>query len=158
MSLDAFVRCNCVRDGKAKSHPFAERLIFDERGEPSLSGEVSDEDWETHDRWLGESCEHNGFLVGESLGNITLAKHLRDFLRGLQGDPAPRFPNLLKKVVYDGSHTGDWIGSKDAVRLLQEVNTVLHSSDILSEAEKGFFMSMKRLCEASVATGNPIVF
>jgi hypothetical protein len=158
MSLDAFVRCSCIRDGKAKPHPFAERLIFDERGEPSLSGEVSDEDWETHDRWLGESCEHSGFLVGESLGNITLAKHLRDFLRGLQGDPAPRFPILLKQVVYDGTHTGDWIGSKEAVRLLREVDTVLHSSDILSEAEKGFFTSMKRLCEASIATGNPIVF
>jgi hypothetical protein len=158
MSLDAFVRCNCVRGGKAKPHPFADRLIFDERGEPSLSGDVSEKDWERHDRWLGESCEHNGFVVGESLGNITLANHLRDFLRGLQGDPAPRFPLLLKKVVYDGTHTGDWIGSKEAVRLLQEVDTVLHSSDILSEAEKGFFTSMKRLCEASIATGNPIVF
>jgi hypothetical protein len=76
------------RQGQAAS--VAERLVFEERGEPSLSGEVSDEDWETHDRWLGESCQHNGFLVGERLGNITLAKHLRDFLRGLQGDPAPR--------------------------------------------------------------------
>ena len=158
MSLDAFVRCNCVRDGKAKPHPFADRLIFDERGEPSLSGDVSEEDWETHHRWLSESCDHNGFMVGESLGNITLAKHLRDFLRGLQGEPAPRFPILLKKVVYDGTHTGDWIGSKDAARLLQEVDTVLHSSDILSESEKGFFASMKRLCEASIATGNPIGF
>ena len=157
MSLDAFVRCSCIRDGKGKPHPFAERLIFDERGEPSLSGNPSEEDGEAHDRWLGESCEHNGFLVGESLGSITLAKHLRDFLRGLQGDPAPRFPILLKKVVYDGTHTGDWIGSKEAVRLLQEVDIVLHSSDILSQAEKAFFTSMKRLCEASIAAGNPIV-
>lgn len=157
MSLDAFVRCSCIRDGKGKPHPFAERLIFDERGEPSLSGNPSEEDGEAHDRWLGESCEHNGFLVGESLGSITLAKRLRDFLRGLQGDPAPRFPILLKKVVYDGTHTGDWIGSKEAVRLLQEVDIVLHSSDILSQAEKAFFTSMKRLCEASIAAGNPIV-
>jgi hypothetical protein len=157
MSLDVFVRCSCIRDGKGKPHPFAERLIFDERGEPSLSGNASEEDGEAHDRWLGESCEHNGFLVGESLGSITLAKHLRDFLRGLQGDPAPRFPILLKKVVYDGTHTGDWIGSKEAVRLLQEVDIVLHSSDILSQAEKAFFISMKRLCEASIAAGNPIV-
>ena len=157
MSLDAFVRCSCIRDGKDKPHPFAERLIFDEGGEPFLSGNPSEEDGEAHDRWLGESCEHNGFLVGESLGSITLAKHLRDFLRGLQGDPAPRFPILLKKVVYDGTHTGDWIGSKEAVRLLQEVDIVLHSSDILSQAEKAFFTSMKRLCEASIAAGNPIV-
>jgi hypothetical protein len=31
-------------------------------------------------------------------------------------------------------------------------------SDILSESEKGFFTSMKRSCEASIAIGNPIVF
>lgn len=158
MSLDAFVRCTCVRDGKAKPHPFPDRLFVDERGEPSLSGKFSEKDWDVHDRWLSESCEHGGFLVGEALGNITLAKHLRDFLRGLQGDPAPCFPILLKKVVYDGTHTGDWIPRKEAEPLLQEVNTVLHSSDILSESERRFFLAMKRLCEASIATGNAIMF
>jgi hypothetical protein len=158
MSLDAFVRCNCVRDGKAKPHPFADRLTFDKREKPSLSGDVSEEDWETHDRRLSESCDHQGFMVGESLGKSTPAKHLRDFLGGLQGDPTPRFPILLKKVVYDGTHTGDWIGSKEAAQLLPEVDTVLHSSDILSESEKGFSTSMKRPCEARIATGNPIVF
>ena len=34
------------------------------------------------------------------------------FLNGLQGEPGPRFPILLKKVVYDGTHTGDWIPIK----------------------------------------------
>ena len=34
MSLDAFVRCTCIRDGKAKPHPLPDRLTFDESGEP----------------------------------------------------------------------------------------------------------------------------
>lgn len=158
MGLDAFVRCTCVRDGKAKPHPLPGRFVFDETGDASPSGNVSAEDWVAHDRWFAESCEHGGVLVSETLGNINLAKHLREFLRGLQGDPGPRFPILLKQVVYDGTHTGDRISAPEAAKLLQEVDRVLHSSDILSESEKNFFTSMKRLSEASIATGNPIVF
>jgi hypothetical protein len=107
MGLDAFVRCGCVRDGKAKPHPYPKKFVFDGHGEPIPKGDISHEEWEAHDRWLAASCEHGGYLAAERLGNITLAKHVRDFLRGLQGEPAPRFPILLKKVVYDGTHTGD---------------------------------------------------
>jgi|SRR5580704_9264046 hypothetical protein len=158
MSLDAFVRCTCIRDGKAKPHPFPERLTFDEIGEPTLTGDPSDDEWDAHDHWLGESCEHEGYLVSEALGNITRVGNLRSFLRHLQGKPGPRFPMLLTKVLYDGTHTGDWLSSEQAEKLLKEVDTVLHSSDILAESEKEFFSSMKRLCEASIATGNPIMF
>jgi len=158
MSLDAFVRCTCIREGKAKPHPFPDRLTFDESGEPTLTGDPSEEEWEAHDQWVGESCEHEGYLLSMFLGNITRLGNLRTFLRGLQGSPGPRFPILLEKVLYDGTHTGDWISSKDAVKLLKEVNTVLHSSDILADSEKEFFTNMKLLCEASIATGNPIMF
>ena len=158
MALDGYVRCTCIRDGKAKPHPFPERFMWDEAGAPSLSGDPTEEEWEAHDRWVQESCEHESFLVSEFLGNITRAQHLRDFLRGLQGKPAPRFSILLKQVVYDGTHTGDFIPVKQTPALLKEVDLVLASSDILTQGEKEFFESMKRLCEASVATGNPIVF
>jgi hypothetical protein len=132
--------------------------MWDESNAPSLRGDPSEEEWEAHDQWVQKSCEHEGFLVSESLGNITRAQHLREFLRGLQGDPGPKFPILLKKVVYDGTHTGDWIPIKQSPALLKEVTLVLGSSDILTPGEKEFFESMKRLCEASIASGNPIVF
>ncbi|MGB7824127.1 MAG: hypothetical protein WBL22_18180 [Candidatus Sulfotelmatobacter sp.] len=158
MSLDAFVRCTCIRGGKAKPHPFPDRLTFDESGEPTLTGDPSEEECEAQDQWVGESCEHEGYLLSMFLGNITRLGNLRTFLRGLQGSPGPRFPILLEQVLYDGTHTGDWISSKDAAKLLKEVNTVLHSSDILADSEKEFFTNMKLLCEASIATGNPIMF
>src|SRR5580704_16453881 len=120
MSLDGFVRCTCIRDGKAKPHPFPDRLIFDESGEPALTGDPSE--WGAHDQWLGESCEHEGSLLSLFLGNITWVGNLRSFLRHLQGTPGPRFPILLEKVLYDGTHTGDWISSKIAEKL--------HSGDI----------------------------
>jgi hypothetical protein len=84
--------------------------------------------------------------------------HMREFVRGLEGKPGPRFPVLLKNVVYDGTHSGDSISSEQAAELSKEVDTVLHSIDILADSEKEFFESMKCLCEASIETGNPIVF
>jgi hypothetical protein len=158
MTLDARVRCTCLRDGRAKPHPFPERLAVDESCEPILKGNPSDHDCEIHDRWFAESCEHGGYIRAEFLGNTTRIAHLRDFLRGLQGNPGPRFPILLTKVIYNGTHTGDWISSKQAAELLKEVDTVLHSQEILADSEKDFFFAMKRLCEASVETGNPIAF
>jgi hypothetical protein len=159
MSLDAHVRCTCIREGKVKTpHPIPDRFEWDESGAPSLRGDPTVEEWDAHEEWLQNSCEHEGFLVSEALGNITRIQNIRGFLRGLQGEPGPKFPILLKKVVYDGTHTGDWLPVKQSAGLLKEVNLVLQSSDILTPGEKEFFESMKRLCEASIATGNPIVF
>ena len=159
MSLDAYVRCNCIREGKvSKPHPLPGRLVWDKLNEPLLSGEPNEDELESHHQWVQEACEHEGYLVSEFLGNITRIQNVREFVRGLQGTPGPRFPILLKKVVYDGTHTGDWISPKESPALLKEVNLVLHSIDILTPGEKEFFESMKRLCEASIATGNPIGF
>lgn len=159
MSLDGYVRCDCIREGRVKKpHPFPDRFRWDESSAPSLGGDPTEEEWEAHEQWVQQSCEHEGFLASEFLGNITRAKKVREFLRGLQGDPGPKFPTLLKKVVYDGTHTGDWIPAKQTPALLKEVDLVLASRDILTPGEKEFFEAMKRLCEASLATGNPIVF
>jgi hypothetical protein len=159
MSLDGYVRCSCIRDGKArKPHPFPERFTWDESNAPSLTGDPDQAEWDAHDKWVQEACEHEGFLVSEFLGNITRIRNVREFVCGLQGNPGPKFPILLKKVVYDGTHTGDWLPAKETPELLNEVDLVLQSSDILTEGEREFFEAMKRLCKASVATGNPIGF
>ncbi|HEY6770601.1 MAG TPA: hypothetical protein VI386_38140 [Candidatus Sulfotelmatobacter sp.] len=158
MALDGFVRCTCIRDGKAKPHPHPGKMELDEANEPTLSIDASDEEWEAHDHWLQDCCEHGGFLISEFLGNITRVQNLRSFLRALQGKPGPLFPILLKEVLYDGTHTGDWIPKEHTKDLLEEVETVLQSTDILSASEKDFFNAMHRLCEASLETGNPILF
>ena len=158
MGLDAYVRCRCIQDGRAKPHPFPGQFKLDETCEPVLTGEPSTDDWIVHDRWFAASCEHGGYLVSEKLGNVSLIAHVRDFLHCLEGKPGPRFPILLEKVVYDGTHSGDWILSSESADLLKEVNIVLQSNDILTDLEKEFFKSMQRLCQASIETGNPTVF
>jgi hypothetical protein len=157
MSLDAFVSCTCIREGKAKPHPLPDRLTFDESGEPTLTGGPTEEEWEAHDQWTSESCEQEGYLLPRFLGNLTRVGNLRSCLRGLQGSPGRKFPALLETVLYAGGRTGDWISSKDAARLLNEVDIVLHSN-ILTDSEKEFFTHRKLLFEARVATGNLIMF
>jgi hypothetical protein len=156
MGLDAFVCCNCIREGKAIAHPFPEKLVFDDGGQPALKDGASTDDWIKHDHWLAESCEHAGFLVSVRLGNISMIAHVRELLGDLQRTNL-RFPILLEKVVYDGTHSGDSISTPDVPPLRKEVNTML-LRNTLDSMDKGFFTSMKRLCEASIATGNPIVF
>ena len=158
MGLDAHVRCSCIRDGRARADPFPERLLFDEAAGPYLGGDPSLEDSITHDRWFDDSCEHHGYVISERLGNISMIAHIREFLVGLQGRPRPRFPILLQQVVYDGTHSGDYISHEQAPTLLKEVEVVLQSADILDANEKEFFTSLKRLCLASIETQNPIVF
>ena len=148
MGLDAKVRCTCLRDNLAKPHPFPERLVFDESGEPALTGNPSTDEWIAHDRWFAESCEHGGYLFSVRLGNISTVAHLREFLHRLEGNSGPRFPVLLEKVLYNDTHGGDWIPNKMSSELSKEVDTVLHSSDILAKSEKEFFNNMKQLCEA----------
>jgi hypothetical protein len=71
MSLDGFGRCACIRDGKARPHPFPDRPIFDESGEPTLTGDPSEKEWEADGQGPGESCKHEGYLLSLFLGNIT---------------------------------------------------------------------------------------
>src|SRR5215475_1797642 len=119
MGLDASVHCNCAKEGKAKTHPFPELLSFDETGEPILKGggDISLKLLLKHDEWYRDSCPHSGCLVEKRLGNMTAVAYVRDFLK----DNSPKtFPLLLERVVYSGTHTGDWIAAGDVAQLLIE--------------------------------------
>lgn len=155
MGLDAWVCCNCVKDGKALPHPFPEFLVFDETGEAMLKSEreISSEQWTTHDKWYRDSCSHSGLLIEKHLGNIALVGHVRGFLE----DNSPNdFPLLLERVVYNGEHSGDWIPVRDVPRLKNEVKKLqsLTSDPFILQ----FTNDLMELAKASVATGNPIVF
>ena len=154
MSLDALLCCTCMRDGKAKPHSFPDHLTLAEPGEPILTGDPCEQQGDAHDHGLGESCEHPGYLLSLFLGHM---KNLRGFLRGFEGTPGPRFPVLPEKVLHDGTPTGHWLSGKVTAKRLQEVDTVLHSSDLLADSKKQFFTNMKFLCQASISTGNPLM-
>ena len=155
MGLDASVRCNCIKEGKARPHPFPELLAFDETGEPTLKGdrETNLKLWLKHDKWYRDSCPHAGYLVEKQLGNMALVAYVRGFLE----DHSPNsFPLLLERVVYSGVHSGDRVTASDVPQLLTETRRLqgLTSDPLILQ----FTNDVVELAEASIATGNPIVF
>ena len=155
MGLNAYVHCNCIKERRAPPHPFPELLVFDETGEPTLKSEreISLNSWSAHDEWYRNSCPHSGYLIEKRLGNIALVAHVRGFLR----DKSPNdFPLLLERVVYNGVHSGDWIAARDVPQLMSETRKLqgLASDPLILE----FTNDVMELADASIATGNPIVF
>ncbi len=155
MGLDAWVCCNCIKDGIAPPHPFPELLAFDETAEPILKSnrEISLDQWLKHDAWYRESCPHSGRLIEKRLGNIAKIGYIRAFL---ESRAVTSFPLLRERVVYDGAHSGDWIAASKSVRLLEEARN-LRSATTDSIIVR-FAEDLAELAEASIKTGNPIVF
>jgi len=155
MGLDASVRCNCIKEGKAPPHPFPELLAFDNTGEPILKGDrdIDLKLWLKHDKWCRDSCPHSGYLVEKRLGNVTSVAYVREFL---ENNSPHGFPLLLERVVYSGSHCGDWVAASEAVQLLTETRRLQSSTS--DPFIVPFTNDLIELAEASIATGNPIVF
>jgi len=130
-------------------------LAFDQTGEPILKkeGEIRLDLRLAHDKWHRNSCAHSGYLVDRRLGNISLVAYVREFL---QSHSPNDFPLMLERVVYSGSHCGDWIALSDVPQLLAETRRLqgLTSDPLILE----FANDVAALAEASLATGNPIVF
>ena len=161
MSLDACVYCDCFEKGRLHEPPpvgVSLRVESDgslgrERDDGTLESDLA---W---DQWRERlACEHpGGALLRHHLGNISLIGFLRS---ELQRDRS-RFPILLTKVLYSGSHAGDDL-TVDAVRALQrELETLANFRCNRREAE-GFMLEFRRqmsdLVVASLSIGKPIVF
>jgi len=155
MGLNASVCCNCIKEGRARPHPFPELLAFDETGEPTLKGDrdANLKLWLKHDKWYRNSCPHAGYLVEKHLGNTASVAYVRGFL---ESHFPNSFPLLLERVAYSGTHSGDWIADSDVPQLLTETRRLqgLTSDPFILQ----FTNDVVELAEASIATGNPIVF
>ena len=167
MGLDAHVRCNCAKEGKTNPFPFPGRLAFEESGEPYLLRTDADskdgiastdmDELRVFDKWeYNQGCEHERFLVDLFIGNISYVGHIREWINTESANTRRTFPILAEKVVYSGSHGGDWVTSSEARALLEELEIL--SPRTQDEDHKSFIQKMQQLCEASLATGNPIVF
>jgi hypothetical protein len=92
-------------------------------------------------------------LVEKRLGNIAAVAYVRGFL---ENNSPHSFPLLLERVVYDGTHCGDWVAASDVPQLLTETRRLqgLTTDPLIVQ----FTNDVVVLAEASIATGNPIVF
>lgn len=162
MSLNAVVYCDCIEKGRLKApHPRPDLLFIDERGAPDISSK-DPRDIEAHDRWESlRPCQHQQFwLVERWLGNMSLIGSIRDLISQLSSDPAQEYPVLWSKVIYDGSHSGDFLTSGAVQQLSDEVDRLKriedHQVDTIALIE--LLRKLEELVQASGSVNKPISF
>lgn len=161
MGLDATIYCDCFEKGRLRcAPPNGGKLRVDSDGSlcrSEDSGRIEDD--LAFDRWLRDSaCAHpNGVLLHHRLGNTALVALLRSEL----GRDSSRFPMLLDKVIFDGTHCGDFIPASALPALREEVGRLLSfrsSDDEGSEFAGQFAVQMRELVETAIAVQKPISF
>ncbi len=98
-----------------------------------------------------------GELVSHRLGNVARI----GLIRSLLAESAQDFRLLLTKVVYDGTHAGDWLAVSDVEQLGTEIHrlSTFHAPDEAGEAiVRQFERQMAELVAAATRTQKPIAF
>jgi hypothetical protein len=159
MGLDARVFCNCYEKGVIRQPPPQPELVsVDESGDIFINTDNPEADFLACDTWREHACEHDqGQLVSHRIGNIALVAVLRTAL----SRSAQSFPVMLSKVVYDGTHCGDFLSLKQVHALEHELPSLTEYHSVDPKEEKiirHFESQMRDLVAASLAVGKPIVF
>jgi hypothetical protein len=160
MGLDACVYCDCYEQGTVHTPPPQPELVYvDQCGQVSLREDAPGANVEAFDAWVRTAClhGHRTHLLHHHLGNIALI----GFLHGLLIRTPQKFPILLAKVVYNGSHSGDHL-APSTVELLQPEMEALKSLHCDSpgneERVRIFERQLTELIQASLALRKPIAF
>ena len=163
MSLTGVVYCDDVERGRLKvPHPIPALLFIDETGCPSLASDNA-EQLLLHDRWEAQHpCPHEHFwLVERLLGSVSAIGMIRELVQRVSRDPSLEYPVLWSKVIYDGSHSGDFLKTEEVVQLKNELDRLRRVRDISrqDEAELNSFLStLEELILASLGVNKPISF
>jgi hypothetical protein len=159
MSLDACVYCDCLERNLIRTPlPKDVSIKVEDDGYPIVV-KNGQEIWEDHPDWNDFACEHQDRrLLHHRLGNISSIGLLRTELSRV----ASSFPIILEKVIYNGTHAGDWLALAQIPDLrielhrLAEFNcTTSKEADVLMQE---FRIQMNELVEAALKVGKPISF
>jgi hypothetical protein len=159
MGLDACVYCDCFEKGRlCQPPPTGCRLAVAEDGS-LFCGSDHVEVQLAFDQWqLRRACPHEaGVLLRRRLGNTALVGELRAELQ----QHAERFPLLLSKVLYSGTHCGDFISLAEVERLRPELEVLAGLPCAVPERAgfaREFAAQMRDLVSCALAVGKPIAF
>ncbi len=159
MGLDAVVYCSCFEAGRLRTPPpHGVEVYVGDDGSLDCRGECPEAAL-VFDAWCyKEACDHeNGVLLHRRLGNISLVGLLREEL----GHQAKAFPALLSKVLYSGTHCGDWLTAEEVRTVQMELGQLKKhccESARAQELVDAFRQQMEELVACSLQVGKPIVF
>jgi hypothetical protein len=159
MGLDACVYCDCFKTGKLYEPPASEWGVYAEETGGMACQTQRLEEQIAFDQWLAlRACHHKGgVFLHHHLGNLALIALLRSELHHSMKE----FPVLLKQVLYDGMHCGDYLSLEDVGKLQLELERLKAFRCSTSEAQNfvdDFRCQMHELVDCSKVTNNPIVF
>ena len=159
MGLDATVYCDCFEKGDLKTAPNPKWEVFvTPEGDrattaPDLKTQMAFDQWS----W-SQACVHErGVLIDNRIGNISLVAFLREMLKRTPD----KFPIMLTKVVYSGTHCGDFLSVQEVEALQSEVS---HLSQVHGDNEedecflRDFQEQIHELVECALRVNKPIVF
>jgi len=166
MGLEAWVYCDCVEKKRlSKPHPYPKQLFIGRNGSPEIRS-VDPVKIERHDAWLQlPPCRHDEMTAESSyLGNM-------GFIGGVQKTLAsfssllPACPILLGKVLYNGTHTGDFLNIEHVESLARELEQLrsvnLQRARIPIEQQeplRSVTAELTRLSKAALKLRKPIAF
>ncbi len=159
MGLDAVVYCDCFERGRLREPPPPGCNLSVSADGSLLCGSDDLEVQLAFDRWqLERACEHElGVLLHHRIGNIALVAALRAELER----QAETFPLLLSKVLYNGTHAGDFLAVEEVKSLPSEVGALQAMSCVqqgMAGLVREFAAQMAALVECSLGVGKPLVF
>lgn len=156
--LDATVYCNCFEMASLKEQPPCPSVFVSNDGSLDCRSEnlntlLAFDQWRWH-----RACEHpSGVLLHHRIGNLAQVGLLR---AELERD-AMAFPILLTKVLYSGTHGGDYLTIDDITRVKVELGRLacfVCSDHRKQEFIDWFCRQMNDLVKASTSVGKPISF
>ena len=158
MGLDATVYCDCFETGKLKELPPCPSVFVSDDGSLACRSEDLNT-LQAFDQWrLHRACGHpSGIFLHHRIGNIGQVSLLRSELQR----EAPSFPILLTKVLYSGTHGGDYLTLKDIAEVkveLERLGSFVCSQQSNQEYIDWFRRQMTELVEAAKRVGKPISF
>lgn len=159
MGLDAAVRCRCWEDGRCAPPPpgLIPTWVDDEQLTPSplRDGELSSvwDDVIAMDRWAHSCCEHEEMQYKERIGNAALWGELASVIEKLG-------PTKLPVLIRDFPETNAGkLSAVDAPAAKLELQLIRASGQPeVNEVVREALDAMDRLLDASVRTGNPIIW
>ena len=167
MGLDAVIFCNCVETKKLKvPHPFPRLLYTLKDGRPVIRSNDAAK-IAAHEAWMAlPPCKHEDMMVdGCSLGNASGAEFIYEVLSSAQKPLRTKFPFLLNKVFYSGTHCCDFLTLAQVRRLDVELKQLrklkLTDLGVATRDVKWIteiIVSLTRLVKVAQKVGKPIVF
>jgi hypothetical protein len=123
--------------------------------EANLTLEQNTGEWYSETGSVPEIIKSEGVeALHKRLGNIPLVSKLAEEVRAL----LPIDSILLKKILYEGAHSGDLIEVGRIGSLKQDIATLKLRSSALSRDLISFLDALDELIAASEGNQNPIVF